>query len=118
MIVSGTDIFASTRTGGANNLGTIERLTAGSAPTVTISAKPTNPNPSQAVTLTWKGSGVNTCTASANAGGWSGTQAGSGQAVVTAPASYGRYYYWIGCTTTSGNANTSQLVEITVVPAD
>lgn len=118
LIVSGTDIFASTRTGGANNVGSIVRLSAGSTPGVTITAKPTNPSPSQAVTLTWKGTGgVNTCTASGNAGGWSGTQTGSGKVVVTAPTGYGRYYYWIGCTTTSGNSNTSALVEITVTPS-
>jgi hypothetical protein len=38
--------------------------------------------------------------------------------VVTAPSSYGRFYYLLGCTTTGGNSNSSQLAEITVAPAD
>jgi uncharacterized repeat protein (TIGR03803 family) len=117
MAVTGSSIFASTRSGGTNNLGTIVRFAIGTVPTVTITATPANPTPGEAVTIKWKGANVNTCTASANAGGWSGTKAKSGTETVTAPTTTGRYYYFVGCVSASGNNNTSQLAEITVVPA-
>jgi uncharacterized repeat protein (TIGR03803 family) len=116
---AGSDIYATTRYGGTNNLGTAIRFAGTSnPPTVTLTATKAIVNPSDPVTIKWKGTGVNTCTASSNAGGWSGTQSASGTTVVTAPTNYGRYYYYIGCVTASGNMNTSQLAEITVVPAD
>jgi uncharacterized repeat protein (TIGR03803 family) len=114
--LAGNDFYASTRTGGVHNLGTIARFSIGAVPSVTITATPSRPNPGEAVTIKWKGSNINTCTANSNAPGWTGTQAKSGTAIVTAPTSYGRFYYWVGCTSTSGNNNSSQLAEITVVP--
>jgi uncharacterized repeat protein (TIGR03803 family) len=114
--LSGSSLFASTRSGGTNNLGSIVRFAVGTVPSVTITATPAQPTPGQAVTIKWKGTNVNVCTASANAGGWSGTLAKSGTQVVSAPTSYGRFYYWVGCTSASGNSTSSQLAEITVVP--
>jgi len=117
LVLDGGNLYASTRTGGAHNLGSIARFDIGAnPPTATITASPSRPNPGQAVTIKWKGANVNTCTASSNAGGWSGTLAKSGTQIVSAPTSYGRYYYWVGCTSASGNNNSSQLAEITVVP--
>jgi uncharacterized repeat protein (TIGR03803 family) len=117
LVLAGNDIYASTRFGGVNNLGTVERLSVGAVPTVTITATPATVSPGDTVTIKWKGTGVDTCTASGNAGGWSGTQAKSGTLQVAAPNGYGRFYYWVGCTTTSGSSHSSQLAEITVVPA-
>jgi uncharacterized repeat protein (TIGR03803 family) len=117
--LAGNNMYASTRNGGSNNLGTIAKFAIGAnPPSATITATPSRPHPGEAVTIKWKGTNVNMCTASANAGGWSGTLAKSGTQVVTAPSSYGRYYYWVGCTSASGNNHSSQLAEITVTPAD
>jgi uncharacterized repeat protein (TIGR03803 family) len=115
--LAGSNVFASTRTGGASNLGTMIGFTLGTVPTATITATPTQVNPGAPVTIKWKGTNVNICTASSNAGGWTGTQATSGTSVVTAPTAYGRYYYWVGCTSATGNNHSSQLAEVTVVPA-
>jgi uncharacterized repeat protein (TIGR03803 family) len=111
--LAGNNIFTSTRTGGTNNLGTVIKFALGTVPTVTITATPANPTPGQAVTIKWKGVNVNTCTAY---GYWSGTKAKSGTETVTAPTTPGRYYYYVGCVSASGNNNSSQLAEITVVP--
>jgi uncharacterized repeat protein (TIGR03803 family) len=113
---AGTSLFASTRYGGTNNLGTIIRFATGTVPTVTVTATSSQPTPGQAVTIKWKGTNVNTCTAYSNAGGFSGTLAKSGTQVVSAPTGYGRFYYYVGCVSASGNNNTSQLAEISVAP--
>jgi uncharacterized repeat protein (TIGR03803 family) len=118
LILDGNSFYASTHYGGAHNLGTVAKFAVGAVPTATITATPAQPNPGQPVTIKWKGTNVNVCTANSNAGGWTGTQAKSGTTVVTAPSSYGRFYYWVGCTTASGKAHSSQLAEITVVPAN
>jgi uncharacterized repeat protein (TIGR03803 family) len=117
LALSGSSIYSSTHAGGSNNFGSIIRFTVGTVPTATITATPNQVSPGDPVTIAWKGTNVNTCTAASNAGGWSGTQATSGTSVVTAPNAYGRYYYWVGCVSASGNNHSSQLAEITVVPA-
>jgi uncharacterized repeat protein (TIGR03803 family) len=115
--LAGNSLYASTRTGGANNFGSVARFALGANPaTATITATPSNPHVNGAVTIKWKGVNVNGCTANSNAPGWSGAQAKSGTTVVTAPSTSGHYYYWVGCSAASGNNHSSQLAEITVEP--
>jgi uncharacterized repeat protein (TIGR03803 family) len=117
VMLAGNSLYASTRTGGAHNLGSVARFAVGANPaTATITATPSTPHPGDSVTIKWKGTNVNGCTANSNAPGWSGVQAKSGTTVVTAPSGYGRYYYWVGCASASGNNHSSQLAEITVEP--
>jgi uncharacterized repeat protein (TIGR03803 family) len=114
LALSGNSIFATTRNGGSLSFGSVIRFAVGAnPPSATITAKPARVTPGQSVTVKWTGNNVNSCTAS---GAWSGTLAKSGTTTIAAPTSYGRYYYWVGCTSTSGNNSSSALAEITVAP--
>ncbi len=83
--------------------------------TITMSVAPTSVVAGQSATLTWNAPAGSTCTAG---GGWSGSQAASGTAVVT-PAAAGSVNYTISCTASGGaygmgsSGNASAMLTVT-----
>jgi len=115
--LAGGSFYASMRDGGSHALGSVARFSIGdTAPTATITATPSHVNPGDVVTIKWKSTAANTCTAGSNAPGWTGTKAKSGTETVNASTNYGIYYYWVGCTSADGSSHSSQLAEVTVEP--
>ena len=81
------------------------------APSLAFTATPTSATQGQPAKLAWSTTNASTCTAS---GGWSGSRAVSGSAVVTPAFSTG---YTLACTGSGGTASATVNVAVTAPPA-
>ena len=78
------------------------------APTVTISASPTNINSGDSSTLSWSSTNATSCTAS---GAWTGTKSTSGSASTGALTSSSTFT--LSCTGSAGTGSASTTVDVT-----
>jgi Subtilase family len=79
-----------------------------SAPTLTFDK--TSVSPGATATLTWSSINTTDCTAS---GSWTGTQATSGTATITAPTTAGSATYTLTCNNAQGSASSSATLTVT-----
>jgi len=105
---AGTYLYTLECTGPGGSISRSVTLTV--TPVMTLAVSPASVAVGQSATLTWSSSDTTSCTAS---GAWSGTQALSGNAIVTPAA--GSYTYTLSCIATGGTTGTASAT-LAVVP--